>query len=275
MSIRSALTHLTLEVVAKVTRPLSEEARFALLVRFGRVLLPQYRFKWPHMQWWQDEEFTEYLRTFGEVDGFNTDRRLMVHELLRLTAGISGDTAECGVFQGAGSYLICVANTGSELRIHHVFDSFEGMSPPTEEDGEYWRAASMAFSFNGVQRNLEQFERVEYHKGWIPTRFADVADRVFSFVHIDVDLAGPTRDSIEFFYPRMSKGGIIVCDDYGFTTCPGATRAIDEYLSDKPEKMIRLSAGGGFLIKGTTTGEPPLSFRQRSKVGSEKAVALT
>ncbi len=48
----------------------------------------------------------------------------------------------------------------------------------------------------------------------------------------------------------MNVGGVIICDDYGFATCPGATKAIDEYLRDKPEKMVMLSDGGGFLIKG-------------------------
>jgi hypothetical protein len=87
-------------------------------------------------------------------------------------------------------------------------------------------------------------------EGWIPERFPEVADRRFAFVHIDVDLEQPTRDSIEFFYPRMNKGGIILCDDYGFTTCPGATSTIDAYLLDKPEKMLSMCCGGGFLIAG-------------------------
>ncbi len=44
-----------------------------------------------------------------------------------------------------------------------------------------------------------------------------------------------------------------MCDDYGFTSCPGATKACDEFFLDKPEKMIALSCGGGFCIVGTTT----------------------
>ena len=101
-----------------------------------------------------------------------------------------------------------------------------------------------------MARALEGHEAVRLLKGWIPERFAEVADRRFAFVHVDVDLLAPTRDSVSFFYPRLNDGGILLCDDYGFTSCPGATRAIDDYLTDKPEKMIALSGGGGFLIKG-------------------------
>jgi hypothetical protein len=54
----------------------------------------------------------------------------------------------------------------------------------------------------------------------------------------------------------MNEGGVIVCDDYGFTSCPGATKAVNQLLQNKPEKMISLSGGGGFLIKGIETSEP-------------------
>ena len=50
----------------------------------------------------------------------------------------------------------------------------------------------------------------------IPTRFDEVADRSFCFVHVDVDLFEPTRESIAFFYPRMVPGGVMLFDDYGF-----------------------------------------------------------
>ena len=77
-------------------------------------------------------------------------------------------------------------------------------------------------------------------------------------MHIDVNLYQPTLDSLAFFYPRMQHGGIVVCDDYGFSTCPGATRAVQEFLADAPEKMVALPVGGGFFIKGCPTAEPGL-----------------
>ena len=91
-------------------------------------------------------------------------------------------------------------------------------------------------------------------KGWIPSRFDEVSHRRFAFVHIDVDLYEPTRDSIAFFYSRLSEGGILLIDDYGFSTCPGATRAVDE--AGLSHTMIALSDGGGFLIKGLSAVPP-------------------
>ena len=72
--------------------------------------------------------------------------------------------------------------------------------------------------------------------------------------------------SIAFFYPRLSKGGILLCDDYGFTSCPGATTAIDKFLSDKPEKMISLDSGGGFFIKGTAIASEALPLSSGANI---------
>ena len=107
-----------------------------------------------------------------------------------------------------------------------------------------------------MRKALSDFAKVRFHPGWIPDRFQDVDDRKFSFVHIDVDLTEPTRESLAFFYPRMVPGGIIVCDDYGQSTSPGATQAVDRFLADKPEKMLMLPEGGGFLIVKTATASP-------------------
>jgi hypothetical protein len=207
------------------------------------------------MVWWQDEEFNTYLKRFGEHNGMNSHRRWMVLQLARLVASVPGDTAECGVYTGSSSYLICTATQTETRRTHFLFDSFEGLSQPSPVDGTYWQKGDLRCSVEAVRSKLNG--NISFHPGWIPQRFDDVRDRRFAFVHIDVDLYQPTRDSIEFFYPRTTTGGIIVCDDYGFMTCPGATKAVDDFFSDKREKMIILPCGGGFVIKDIATELTP------------------
>jgi hypothetical protein len=226
--------------------------RFRLLQMVGRVMVPSYRFKWPQLEWWTDASFNRYLVKFDELGGMNTDRKWMVHQLLRLVSHIPGDTAECGVYRASTSYLICAANASATAapKTHHLFDSFEGLPAPGPEDGPHWRKGDLQCGVEDVRLALSKFGNVRFHPGWIPGSFADLDDRKFSFVHIDVDLHDPTRDSLAFFYPRMTAGGIVVCDDYGISTCPGATRAVDEFLQDKPEQMLSLPDGGGFFIAG-------------------------
>ena len=230
-------------------------ARFRLLTEIGRKLVPQYRFSWPYLDWWNDAPFNSYLRRFDELNGFNTDRRYMLYQLMRLVEGVPGDTVECGSLEGAGSYLIHLMNNraATHARWHHVFDSFEGLSSPGESDGEHWNQGDLSVSMEQVGKNMGDFDRYTLYQGWIPSRFAEVQDKHFAFVHIDVDLYQPTFDAIEFFYPKLSEGAVILCDDYGSSLCPGATRAIDEYLSDKPEKMLYMTCGSGFMIKGPET----------------------
>lgn len=242
----------------QASKQLSDDlGRFYFLRELAGYLRPDYRFKWPDVDWWQDEEFNHYLDRFGELGGMNSDRRWMLRELLRLVANVPGDTAECGVYRGASSYLMCLANRDSSLheKTHHMFDSFEGLSTPSEQDGSHWSEGDLTCGLELVKQNLQEFSATAYYPGWIPARFDDVADCRFSFVHIDVDLYEPTRDSIAFFYPRMNPGGILLCDDYAIGSCPGATRAADELLSDKPEKMMRLSGGAGFFIKGMSVAD--------------------
>lgn len=237
-------------ILEKLTK--RQHLDFSLIVRFGNLIGSNYRFKWPQMDWWSCQKFNLYLEKFGEAEGFNTDRKWALSQLLRLTASVEGDTAECGVYRGASSYLICSSNQGTEKH-HFMFDSYEGLSQPKLEDGEYWSEGCLSANEDIVHQNLSTLANFSTLKGWIPEKFSEVDDRKFSFVHIDVDLYQPTKDSISFFYDRLNTGGIILCDDYGFSTCPGATRGIDEFLEDKPEKMISLSGGGGFMIRGVKT----------------------
>lgn len=228
--------------------------RFELLTKISKLIFPRYRFKWPDVDWWNNDYFNGYLEKFDQIDSMNTDRRWMQYQLMRLVHDVPGDTAECGVFKGAGSYLICKINTQYNKfdRTHFIFDSFEGLSTPLANDGNHWSGGDLSFPEELLIDNLSEFTQYKIYKGWIPERFEEVEDKLFSFVHIDVDLFEPTYESFQFFYSRLNEGGIIICDDYGLSTCPGATKSIDDFLEDKKEKMISLADGAGFIIKGVS-----------------------
>ena len=97
---------------------------------------------------------------------------------------------------------------------------------------------------------LKGFNFVEIYKGWIPQKFKLVENCKFSFVHIDVDLYEPTLKSLEFFYPRLTEGGIIVCDDYNSKYFDGSKKAWDEYFNKNKSKMnFSPSLSSCFVIK--------------------------
>lgn len=209
-----------------------------------------------HLLWYADQDFMQTWSKFPEATPTIMDRRFVLFSAVQSVRQIPGDTAECGVFRGAGSFLILASHGEGSRKTHHVFDSFEGLSAPDVRDEPVqhptaflWNKHDLAVGEEVVARNLAQFSGFKLYRGWIPSRFVEVEQRKFSFVHIDVDLYQPTYDSLAFFYPRMNPGGIILCDDYGFTTCPGAKSAFDEFLADKPESVIHLTTGQGLLVK--------------------------
>jgi len=169
------------------------------------------------------------------------DRFFSLVQLFRKTLALEGMVAECGCFRGLSSYLLCStlqqADAAFDGRGYRIFDSFAGLSAPSQEDaieGEgaqvgrlrhMTRAGNFAASLDKVKAALSAFPRIEYFPGWIPAAFPKEDGVRYRFVHVDVDVYKPTRDSIEYFYPRLVPGGVIVCDDYNW---PGARQAIEE-----------------------------------------------
>lgn len=228
----------------------NEEAQFELLGKIARRLYPRYKLSDYGRMYLYDEAFIKRYERLMENDNyFSLDRKYMLDQLMGLTAAVPGNTAECGVYQGASSRFICERTAGQE-RVHRICDSFEGLSSIESIDGRYWSQGKFANSEENVRRNLTDFDFVTFHKGWIPECFRGLEEDRFAFVHIDVDLYQPTLDSFRFFYPRMNRGGVMLCDDSGcILTCPGARKAVDEFFSDKPEPVIEVPTGQSFVIK--------------------------
>ncbi|HMO49446.1 MAG TPA: TylF/MycF/NovP-related O-methyltransferase [Rubrivivax sp.] len=208
----------------------------------------------PHLIWPSNERFKQASRAWKAIPGLPDDRRFFLLSTAASVRSVEGDTADIGVRFGTSSFFI-LCGIDDAARQHHLFDSFEGLSEPTPEDRDaggqsVWKQGHLLAEEEVTKKNLRMYEdRCRYYKGWVPARFAEVQDRRFAFVHIDVDLYQPTRDTLEFFYERTSPGGVIVCDDYGSALCPGARKAMDEFLADKPEALFHIPTGQALIVK--------------------------
>ncbi|MSP37441.1 MAG: hypothetical protein EXR70_02955 [Deltaproteobacteria bacterium] len=226
-----------------------EDEKYRIAEQLSAAIYPKYKFSEFGRLFLEDQSFLSVYKRFMDPDNWHSlDRKYTLDQLLRLTLHIDGDVAECGVYQGATAYLICRAIESSKKR-NYLFDSFEGLSAPLASDGNYWFRGALRADDSEVRENLREFKNFTICRGWIPERFPEVADKQFSFVHIDVDLYEPTRDSINFFYDRLSPGGVILFDDYGFKSCPGAKLATDEFFTHKRERIIMLPTGQAFIIR--------------------------
>lgn len=227
-----------------------KDLKYYAMTRLANMVNSKFHFTEYGQVWRDDTAFEKYYDELVGDEYHSIDRKYTVNQFLQLIKNIEGDTAECGAYEGATSYLICAfIQQHAQYKAHHIFDSFEGLSKPGKEDGDHWKAGNLTAAEEICRNNLSQFDFVKYYKGWIPARFSEVQALTFSFVHIDVDLYQPTLDSITFFYERLNKGGIMICDDYGFITCPGAKKAMNDFFGDKAEPVIMLTTGQAFIIK--------------------------
>lgn len=235
----------------------SEQARYEARHRMVTALASKWGFRVyaSNLAWHRDGEYKRAWEEGGNAARPIHERKFNLYNLARNLRGVPGDIAECGVYQAASSYLMLVASKGTGKHFYG-FDSFEGLSEPQASDKVgtgrtfQWKKNDLAVPEDLARKNLTYFDgQYTLLKGWIPERFGEVTNKTFSLVHIDVDLYDPTKEAVTFFWPRMSAGGMIVCDDYGFDSCPGARKAMDEFGESIGQAVIHLTTGQGILIK--------------------------
>jgi O-methyltransferase len=225
------------EVARSLTPPLLWQALYERLVVKSVADAELYK---PNFSPWRAQWFRELYREISPHTVVSLQRCWTLWQGLSQALNVPGDVVEAGVFQGGTARLLRMALGDGSGRQLHLFDSFDGMKSVSAGD-RHTEGDFADTSVTGVQKVVGPGEFVRYHPGWIPDTFAGLEDRRFCFAHIDLDLYAGVRDSLVFLYPRISSGGVIVFDDYGFASCPGARKAVDEFFADKPEHPLALS----------------------------------
>jgi predicted O-methyltransferase YrrM len=145
---------------------------------------------------------------------------------------IPGEMAELGVASGASAMMIASRAPG---RILHLFDTFEGLPKPTQVDSPRFKERQYRYSLEDVQQYL-RIGDIRFHRGLFPHTAIGLSDTRFAFVHLDADLYESTKAGLEWFYPRLNKGAILISHDYD--TAAGVNRAFEEFFADKPEPYL-------------------------------------
>jgi O-methyltransferase len=161
-------------------------------------------------------------------------------------AKLDGDIAEIGVYQGGSARLICKYKGNKTF---HLFDTFEGLPDLNKFDtsNEFYKGQFNDTSFELIGKLLNNYPNISIHKGYFPDTAGPVLDKKFSLVNLDVDLHKTTHDALEFFYPRMVKGGIILSHDY--VNADGVRKAFDDFFADKPEPVLVVSDTQCLVVK--------------------------
>ncbi|HNX17798.1 MAG TPA: TylF/MycF/NovP-related O-methyltransferase [Methanoregula sp.] len=168
-----------------------------------------------------------------------------IYMAAKITQKIPGDIAEVGVYKGGSAKIICSAKGDRSL---HLFDTFAGL-PKVDEVDQVWPfyEGKFAASYENVKAYLAQEKNVFLYKGLFPDTSDPIKDKHFSLVNLDVDTYESTKKCLEFFYPRMNPGGVIISHDY--LTVPGVRKAVDEYFADKSEPVVETAASQCIIVK--------------------------
>jgi O-methyltransferase len=172
--------------------------------------------------------------------------KLVCDQLLK--ERIIGDAAELGVWKGNTAAVIAefTRHIGSTA---YLLDTFSGFSNDDLKGIDADKAKEFADTSINSVADLVGADGIKFVKGYFPDTQDQIAsDARFAFVHIDFDLYKPFKAGLEFFYPRLVKGGFLVMHDYNSLWWDGVENAIDEFFADKPESVIPISDKAGTAV---------------------------
>lgn len=163
---------------------------------------------------------------------------------------IEGDIVECGVWKG-GSIMAAAykSKESSNLRDIYLYDTFQGMTEPKDVDISIDNiSANKLFEElpDWCQANIEEVknnmriidypeEKTHYVPGKVEQTVPENSHKKISLLRLDTDWYDSTKVELEYLFPKLSKGGILIIDDYGHWE--GARKATDEYFAENNIKM--------------------------------------
>jgi hypothetical protein len=183
---------------------------------------------------------------------------------------VPGALVECGVWKG-GSMMaaaLTLLRLGAADRDLYLFDTFQGMPPPTSEDVfsaydgyspmRHWRRRHRGdgrestwhyVAADDVRAALLSTgypaERVHLVEGRVEDTLPAAAPDAIALLRLDTDWYESTRHELEHLYPRLSPGGVLLLDDYGYWE--GAREAVDEFLEETGERLLLVRMASGRL----------------------------
>lgn len=167
----------------------------------------------------------------------------------RAARALPGAFAEAGVFKGGSARLICEEKGDARL---HLFDVFERLQNAPADGGEEVRThfGAVHGRLQDVRRLLASYPNVHFHPGLFPQTCAGLEHLSFSFVHLDLDLAGPTQAALDYFHPRLVPGGILLADDYSDLEL---RHCFQRWFAGRPDTFIELPWSQLMVVRQRST----------------------
>ena len=150
-----------------------------------------------------------------------------------------------------------------------MYDTYEGMSEPTEHDKTFkgddakqlmetdsnkeknlfWAYSALDTVKKGMQSTAYPTDKINYIKGKVEDTIPENIPSQIAILRLDTDWYESTKHELIHLFPLLSVNGVLILDDYGHWA--GAKKAVDEYLAENHIKILlnRIDATGRIAIK--------------------------
>jgi len=166
---------------------------------------------------------------------------------------LEGDFVECGVNKGGFPRAIMeYLDFGNSSKKFYLLDTFEGFDKELLTEGEkkkYKDVVPYRDSYEYVRKVFEEFKNVILVKGSVPHTLPEVRSEKIAFLSIDMNCVQPEAEALEYFWPKMVSGGVIVLDDFAYRGYEEQNIAHTEWAKTKQIGILTLPTGQGLIIK--------------------------
>jgi len=182
---------------------------------------------------------------------------------------VPGAFVECGVWRGGSMMTVALTllRLGVTDRELYLFDTFEGMPEPGEEDvkqggrhasevlrnsgrdSSVWAIAGFDEVRDSVQGTGYPEDKIHFVQGGVEETVPEHAPAEIALLRLDTDWYASTKHELVHLYPRLAPGGVLIIDDYAYWR--GARQAVDEYVREKELTLllIRIDHGARVAVK--------------------------
>jgi O-methyltransferase len=203
--------------------------------------------------WRSDREFQSVYRTVRRNTLVDVWRCYELWSLLGELRDVPGAILEVGVWRGGTGALMAARAAGLGLEdTVYLCDTWTGVAKSGDVDIYYRDGKHDDASQEIVEQLVTRMRlpNVELLRGVFPEETGDrIPDQTFRLCHCDVDVYESAKGVLEWVWPRLAKGGVVVFDDYGFPACPGVTQLVDEQRLRDDRLVLHNLNGHGLIVK--------------------------
>lgn len=173
---------------------------------------------------------------------------------------LPGDFVECGVFRGDMTWMITeMVDLQSAGKRFYLYDTFAGQDPkyssPDDfpDSGDFFNFINREYKSPGIETHVRQrFSDKPFvivTKGIVPDILHEIVPPQIAFLHLDMNSPRAETAALEFLFDRISPGGCIIFDDYGWKQYRKQKETADRTMANRGRVILELPTGQGLVVK--------------------------